>query len=237
MNTYTPIAYSGLDWSMILYFVSILLVLVSVGLSIAVKSVFNKYAQVKNARGITGAQAAQFILEQNGVYDVQIGQVGGSLTDHYSPNAKTLNLSEAVFSKPSVASVAVAAHECGHAIQHAQAYLPLRIRTAIVPVANLGSRAGFFIFFIGLAIARTQILMDLGILLFAAAVVFHIITLPVEFNASRRGLQALTQTGILYGEEMTGARKVLTIAALTYVASAAAAAVQLLRLIAIRNRD
>ena len=183
--------------------------------------------------GMTGAQAAERILHAAGIYDVTIQHVGGSLTDHYDPRKKVLRLSDSVYDSPSVAAVGVAAHECGHAIQHQNAYAPLLIRGAIVPVANFGSMLAWPLILIGLLFSKNSgsFLITLGIICFSLAVLFQLVTLPVEFNASRRAMQMLGNTGILGSEELSKTRKVLSAAALTYVASAAAAILQLLRLI------
>ena len=180
--------------------------------------------------GITGAEAAQRILHQSGIYDVRVEHVSGSLTDHYDPRSKVLRLSDSVYGSSSVAAVGVAAHECGHAVQHEKGYVPLSIRSALVPVANFGANLAWPVFLMGLIFSIGP-LLDIGILLFLAAVLFQLVTLPVEFNASSRALRLLESNGILYGEEIRDTRKVLSAAALTYVASLAASVLQLLRLI------
>lgn len=183
--------------------------------------------------GMTGAQAAQRILNAAGIYDVEIRHVSGKLTDHYDPRNKTLSLSDSVYGSASVAAVGVAAHECGHAIQHQKNYAPLTIRGAIVPVANIGSTLAWPLILIGLFISSRsgQALITAGIICFSLAVLFQIVTLPVEFNASRRAVRILGETGILGEQELGYTRKVLGAAALTYVAGAASAILQLLRLI------
>jgi len=183
--------------------------------------------------GMTGAQAAQRILNAAGIYDVEIRHISGNLTDHYDPRNKTLSLSDSVYSSASVAAVGVAAHECGHAIQHQKNYAPLTIRGAIVPVANIGSTLAWPLILIGLFISSHsgQALITAGIICFSLAVLFQIVTLPVEFNASRRAVRILGETGILGEQELGYTRKVLGAAALTYVAGAASAILQLLRLI------
>ena len=183
--------------------------------------------------GMTGAQAAQRILNAAGIYDVEIRHISGNLTDHYDPRNKTLSLSDSVYSSASVAAVGVAAHECGHAIQHQKNYAPLTIRGAIVPVANIGSTLAWPLILIGLFISSRsgQALITAGIICFSLAVLFQIVTLPVEFNASRRAVRILGETGILGEQELGYTRKVLGAAALTYVAGAASAILQLLRLI------
>ena len=191
---------------------------------------------------MTGAEAAQRILNTAGIYDVTIQHVSGNLTDHYNPSNKTLNLSDSVYGSTSVAAVGVAAHECGHAIQHQKNYVPLTLRAAIVPVANLGSTLAWPLILIGLLFSRNTgvLFIDLGIICFSFAVIFQLVTLPVEFNASRRALRILGEQGILSESELPYTRKVLQAAALTYVASAASANLQLLRLILLfggRDRD
>lgn len=197
-----------------------------------VKSVFNRYSQVRSHSGMTGREAAEKILSANGIYDVRVEHVSGNLTDHYDPRSKVLRLSDATYQSASVAAIGVAAHECGHAVQHHMGYAPLKIRGALVPVANLGSMAAWPLIILGLVInSRSSLLLiNLGILLFSAAVLFQIVTLPVEFNASKRAVRVLENTGMLYPEEVDATKKVLGAAALTYVASAASMILQLLRL-------
>ena len=195
---------------------------------------------MRNLRGLTGAQAAEAILHQAGIYNVSVQRISGKLTDHYDPSAKVLRLSDSVFGSTSVAAVSVAAHECGHAIQDQKDYAPLRIRTALVPVCNFGSTISWPMIIIGIFLGWNMTLIRIGILLFSAAVLFQIVTLPVEFNASSRALNILSSAGLLQGEENEGAQKVLRAAALTYVAGAAASILQLLRLIVLfggRGRD
>lgn len=227
--------------STILYFAAIIVAIISLILSANVNGKFKKYSRKPNRRNITGAQVAENMLRQAGICDVSIGMSSGHLSDHYDPRNKTVNLSPDVYDGNSIASVAVAAHECGHAIQHHQGYFAVSMRSALFPVANLGSRAGIYLFGLGVMLSFFGIsipfLLDIGIILFTFAVLFHVVTLPVEFNASKRALVTLKNTGVLYEDEMPGARKVLTAAALTYVAATAAAIIQLLRLIAIKNRD
>ena len=184
---------------------------------------------------MTGREAAERLLHANGIYDVTVQHVAGNLTDHYDPRNKTLNLSDSTYASTSVAAIGVAAHECGHAVQHANGYAPLKIRGSLVPVANFGSTLAWPLILIGFLIQgnASVLLINLGILLFSAAVLFQIVTLPVEFNASSRALKSLETNGILYTEEVADTRKVLRAAALTYVASAASAILQLLRLILI----
>lgn len=203
-----------------------------------VNRVFRRYASVRSMSGMTGREAAERILRANGIYDVQVCHISGHLNDHYDPSNKILRLSDATYNSPSVAAIGVAAHECGHAVQHAVGYAPLKIRGALVPVANFGSTLAWPLILIGLLIRSDAavFLINLGILLFSAAVLFQIVTLPVEFNASRRAVQALEKGQMLYGEEIDGTKAVLRAAALTYVASAASMILQLLRLIIIGGR-
>ena len=198
-----------------------------------VKSTFNKYSKYRSMSGMTGAQAAQRILDAAGIHDVQIRHISGSLTDNYNPMQKTLNLSDAVCNSTSVAAIGVAAHECGHAIQHAKKYAPLSIRSAFVPIANLGSTLAWPVILIGALMnsRSSMLIIDIGIFLFSFAVIFQLLTLPVEINASRRALVELERLGILGTQEVGNTRKVLTAAALTYVAGAASAILQLLRII------
>ena len=194
-----------------------------------VKTTFHKYSQIRCSRNITGQNAALLLLEGNSISDVAIEPVHGSLTDHYDPKSKKLRLSEPVYGKPSIAAVGVAAHETGHAIQHAKGYGPLAFRSFMVPVANVGSSLGPWIAIAGIFFAL-PFLTDLGLILFAGAVFFYLITLPVEFNASARALAILRNGNVLTQEELKGVKKVLTAAALTYVASALTAIMSFLRL-------
>lgn len=205
--------------------------------SARVKGTFNKYSQLRSMSGMNGAQVAQRVLQAAGIYDVQVRHVSGSLTDHYDPRTKTVNLSDPVYNATSVAALGVAAHECGHAIQHAKSYAPLSIRSALVPVANFGSMLAWPVILIGLLFntRSSGLIIDIGILLFSAAVLFQLVTLPVEFDASRRALVMLRTQGILADDELKYTRRVLKSAALTYVASAAAAILQLLRIILVTN--
>ena len=196
-------------------------------------STFRRYSRVRCHCGLTGSQAAERILNQAGIYDVSVQRVRGNLTDHYNPGNKTLGLSDTVYNSASVAAIGVAAHECGHAVQHATGYAPLSIRGALVPVANFGSMAAWPLIIIGLFMngETSAFLINLGILLFSAAVLFQLVTLPVEFNASNRAVKVLESSGMLYPDEVGSVKKVLGAAALTYVASAASMILQLLRLI------
>lgn len=222
------------------YLLVLIAVVITVAAQIGVKSTFSKYSQVRCTSGMTGAMVAEKILQSQGIYDVCVQRIGGNLTDHYNPSDKTLNLSESVYGSTSVAAIGVAAHECGHAIQHARGYVPLSLRSALVPVANLGSKLSWGFIILGLILASNHTLIYIGIFMFAAAVLFQIVTLPVEFNASGRALKILSESNMLYANEVSQARKVLTAAALTYVAAAASAILQLLRLILLfggRDRD
>jgi uncharacterized protein len=197
-----------------------------------VKSTFSRYSRVVNSRGLTGADVARRILGQNGLYSVRIERISGNLSDHYDPRTRVIRLSQDVYDGRSVASLGVAAHETGHAIQHSVAYAPLTVRNAIIPVTQFSSSASIWILLIGF-IFNWRALVLAGIVLFSFAVLFQLVTLPVEFNASSRALKILGGSGMLYGDELTGAKKVLRAAALTYVAATIVAFAQLLRLIAI----
>lgn len=216
-----------LDWT---YLLIILAALLSMLVSARMNATFSKYSRVRAASGMTGAQAAQRILQAAGIYDVRIEQVRGRLTDHYDPAHKVLRLSESVYGSNSVAAIGVAAHECGHAVQHAENYTPLTVRSAIVPVANIGSQLSWPLFFAGL-IFSVRPLLTAGIVLFCGALVFQIVTLPVEFNASRRALVMLERTGIMGSNEVKSTGKVLRAAAMTYVAAVIGSLLQLLRLL------
>lgn len=200
-----------------------------------VKSTFSQYAKVATARGMTGAEAAQQILLANGITNVRIEPIQGELTDHYSPNEQVIRLSEPVCHVASVAAVGVAAHEAGHAVQYAKGYAPMKLRALIIPATQLGSRLAMPLFLAGLLLSF-GILVDIGVALFFFSVLFQLVTLPVEFNASRRALEALRSTGYYSQEELAGSRRVLTAAAMTYVGALLTALVQFLRLLAIANR-
>jgi Zn-dependent membrane protease YugP len=201
-----------------------------------VKGAYRKYSQIYASSRTTGAQAAYQLLQTAGAGDVTIEKAAGELTDHYDPRKKVLRLSQGVHDSTSIAALGIAAHETGHAIQHHQHYQPMALRSIIYPVASLGSTLAFPLFFIGFITSRgPNLLMDIGILLFAGAVAFSVVTLPVEFNASKRALSLLEERRFLSGDEMVGARKVLSAAALTYVASTAMAATQLLRMFILRS--
>ena len=217
------------------YILVILAALISLGVSAAMNATFQRYQGVRAYSGLTGAQTAQRILRSAGIYDVTVRHVSGKLTDHYDPRSKTVNLSDAVYGRASLAAVGVAAHECGHAIQDARGYVPLKVRGAIVPVANLGSQLFWPLFLLGL-IFSMEPLVNLGILLFLFALVFQIVTLPVEFNASARAIRMLDSTGILSPSEVPGAKKVLRAAAMTDVAAVIGSLLQLLRLLILSGR-
>ncbi|MDD5853637.1 MAG: zinc metallopeptidase [Lachnospiraceae bacterium] len=208
--------------------------LISMVASINVNSTYRRFSTVMSMRGVRAEEAAQRILHDAGIYDVRIERIRGELTDHYSPSEKVLRLSDAVYGSTSVAAIGVAAHECGHAIQHKVGYVPLSLRSLSVPVANIGSKLSWPLILIGLLIGYTP-LAQIGVILFLAVVLFQLITLPVEFNASHRALQVLKQDSMLSTDELSGARKVLTAAALTYVAALFSTILQLLRLVMIVN--
>ena len=215
------------------YFLVLIGVILSLIASARVKSTFNKYSQMRNSRGMTGAQAAEQVLRGAGIYDVRIEHVAGNLTDHYDPRSKVLRLSDSVYGQTSVAAVGVAAHECGHAIQHAKGYGPLKFRNVLVPVANFGAKIAWPLILVGLLINSESawFIMQAGIIAFSLAVLFQIVTLPVEFNASNRAIRVIADSGMMYGEEIVAAKRVLSAAALTYVAAAASSILQLLRLV------
>lgn len=217
------------------------LILIGVALSLAASAGLNAtyatYSGIRSRCGMTGAQAAEQLLRSQGIYDVTVRHVSGRLTDHYDPRTKTVNLSDAVYGATSIAAIGVAAHECGHAMQDAQEYAPLRLRAALVPAANFGAQISWPLILIGFFIGG-GILVNVGILLFSLSVLFQLVTLPVEYNASHRAVRLLDSIGILQGQEVGQARKVLGAAALTYVAAAAASILQLLRLLILfGNRD
>lgn len=218
------------DWTYILVIIGAVICLAA---SARVNRVFAQYSTVRSHSGMTGREAAEQILHRNGIYDVQVIHIPGNLTDHYNPGKKTLGLSDTVYNSTSVAAIGVAAHECGHAVQHATGYAPLSIRGALMPVANFGSMAAWPLIFIGLFLngQTAALFINLGILFFSAAVLFQLVTLPVEFNASGRAVKVLENSGMLYPDEVGSVKKVLGAAALTYVASAAAMILQLLRLL------
>lgn len=226
----------GFDYTYLIFIVPC--VILSLICQFAVKSTFAKYSAVHNSRNMTGAQAADYVLRQNGVTGVRIEHVSGSLTDHFDPRSNTIRLSDTVYNSASVAAVGVAAHEAGHAVQHAQNYLPNKIRSAILPAARLGSGLSWIFILLGLIFYYRigAVLLYIGIILFSASVLFTVATLPVEFNASSRALKTIKDNNLLPPEEYKGARSVLRAAAMTYIASAITAIMQLLRLLFIAKR-
>ncbi len=221
---------------MLLVIPAMIIALIAQGM---VSSTFNKYSRVHSVRGITGEQAARQILETNGVYNVRVERVSGRLNDHYDPRSNVIRLSDSVYSSTSVASIGVAAHEAGHALQYDKGYVPIKIRAAIVPVTQFGSQLSFPLILIG-AFMQSDFLINLGLILFSLMALFQLITLPVEFNASARALRSLGETEILYQDEIKSSRKVLTAAAMTYVAALIVSIAQLLRLLLLfggRRRD
>ena len=219
-----------------LYFLILISVVIAMVAQYKVKSTYSKYSRVRSDLGLTGAQAAQKILNMNGIYDVSIQHIAGDLTDNYNPRNKVLSLSDAVYNSTSIAAIGVAAHECGHAIQHDVGYAPLLIRNTIAPVVNIASSLSWIFIAAGLFFGMSPTLIDVGIIMFSLAVLFELITLPVEFNASGRALTILSDSGMLYPDETAGAKQVLSAAAMTYVASALTAVLQLLRLIMLFGR-
>ena len=213
------------------YILVLIGMVICMGASALVNSAMNKYSRVRNGSGITGEEAARRILNSEGLYNVQIECLSSDRGDHYDPRTNTVRLSRSNFPQPSVTAVGVAAHECGHAIQHAKGYAPLNFRSALVPVANIGSHLGLPLILLGVFLSWNQVLIQIGIWAFALAVAFQLVTLPVEFNASGRAVAKIEQYGLLSAEETKGCRKVLTAAAMTYVAAAASAILQLLRLV------
>lgn len=223
-----------MDWLLL-----ILPLIICIAAQINVQSTYAKYHKVKNARGLTGAEVARRILDSNGLTHIQVESVHGNLSDHFDPRANVVRLSESVYSETSVAALGVAAHECGHAVQHAESYGPLVLRSNLVPVTNFCSTAWYLLFVLGLFFSSSVLgrgMISLGIILFAVVAFFQLVTLPVEFNASRRAMHILETQGYLEGNEVTGANKVLKAAALTYVAALLHSLMQLLRLIRI-SRD
>ena len=237
--------YYGFDWT---YLVLVLpCVILSMWASANVNSTFRKYSAQLSSRRITGAQAAQRVLMANGVQGVKIQRISGNLTDHYDPKTNVIRLSDNVFDNTSTAAIGVACHEAGHAVQYAQSYAPIKLRAAVIPVTNLGSRLAMPLILIGLLLSYlgnfSYLLVYAGIACFGLSLVFQLVTLPVEFNASRRAMEAISSGNLLTEEEQKGARKTLTAAALTYVAATATALAQLLRLLVLfggrgdRRRD
>lgn len=227
-------------------------IIISIIAQAKVKSTYSKYSKVINRMGITGAEAARRVLSAGGVTNVQVVAVGGNLTDHFDPTSNTIRLSEGVYDKATVAAVGIAAHEAGHALQHAEGYAPNKLRSVLVPITNIGSRLGWILIIIGFALSGVgyyyystpstydspvgDLLVTVGIILYSTSLLFTLVTLPVEFNASKRALKIIESTGMLYGEEYEGAKKTLTAAAMTYIAAAVTALLQLLRIITIARR-
>ena len=199
----------GFDWTYVVFILPC--VIISLICQINVSSTFSKYSQMRNSRNMTGAQAAEFVLRQNGVYGVRIERVAGNLTDHFDPRTNVIRLSDSVYNANTVAAVGVACHEAGHAVQHAQNYLPNKIRSAILPMANIGSKLSWFLIILGLCFSAKIgfVMLYIGIALFGFSVLFTIATLPVEFNASKRALETIKNGNLLYGEEYTGAKRTL----------------------------
>ena len=229
--------YYYFDWTYILIIFAFLLSFI---VQTSMQSTFRRYSKVASLCGLSGAEAARRILDSEGLYQVRVQPIRGSLTDHYDPRSKTVNLSETVYGSRSLSALGVAAHECGHAIQDAKEYTPLRVRSALVPVANFGSQFSWILFFIGLLFS-SQILCQIGILLFCLALLFQLVTLPVEFNASHRALVKLGDMGLMNRSEVKNTRKVLRAAAMTYVAAVCTSLLYLLRMIILsgggRRRD
>ena len=223
--------YPMMDWTMIVLLPAILL---AVWAQNKVKSTFEQYSRVRSRRGITGREAARAILTSYGLGSMPIKPIAGQLTDHYDTQSRSVSLSAPVYDSTSIAAIGVAAHEVGHAVQHATGYKPLALRNSIVPVVNLTNMASWPLFLMGLIVGNSR-LMNIGILLFVGVVVFHLVTLPVELDASRRALKVLSSNGMMDGEEVTGARKVLGAAAMTYVAALVQSVLQLVRLLLLRN--
>ena len=228
-----PYYFYGFDWTYLVLVLPVLII--SLVASARVNSTFRRYSEQISARRITGAQAAQRVLSANGVSNVRIERIAGNLTDHYDPKANVIRLSDQVYDNPSTAAIGVACHEAGHAIQYANNYGPIKLRAAIIPVTNIGSKLAMPLILIGILITRlgefSTVLIYLGIACFSLSLIFQLITLPVEFNASRRAMQAINESNILTQEEQIGAKKTLSAAAMTYVIATLAAFTQLLRLL------
>ena len=216
------------------YFLVLIGFLLASFASMGVQSAFNKYSKVKSSRHYTGKDAARKILDENGLYSIRVENISGNLTDHFDPSANVIRLSDSTYNSDSVAAIGVAAHEAGHAVQHAEGYVPIRIRNSIVPAVNLCSTLAMPLFIIGLLLGMVN-LANVGIILFSAALIFQIVTLPVEFDASRRAIKILDNSAMLDEDELSGAKKVLFAAAMTYVAAVLASALQILRLVLLNN--
>lgn len=214
----------------------LLILIIPIAASANVKATYSKYSKISNVRGWTADQVARKILDSNGLYHIRIERISGNLTDHFDPSANVIRLSESVYGQTSVAAIGVAAHECGHAVQHAENYAPITIRSKMVPITNFCSSVSYILILVGMLLSFNQILINIGIVLFLAVVAFQLITLPVEFNASSRALKTLESDAILEGEEVSMSKKVLRAAALTYVAALLTSIIQLLRLIAMSRR-
>jgi Zn-dependent membrane protease YugP len=215
----------------------LLLLIIPIAASANVKSTYSKYSKIDNSRGWTADQVARRILDSHGLYNISIEHISGDLTDHFDPSANVIRLSDSVYGKRNVAAIGVAAHECGHAVQHAENYAPITIRTKMVPITNFCSNASYILVLLGIILSFNKLLIDIGIILFLGVLAFQLITLPVEFNASSRALKTLDADSILEADEIPMARKVLTAAALTYVAALLTAVIQLIRLISISRRS
>lgn len=211
------------------YFLVIIGVIISMIAQANIQKAFNKYSKIKSTKGITGYQAAKYILDTNSYNDISIKKIGGSLSDYFNPATKEVALSRDSFTNTSIASIAVAAHECGHVIQYKEGYAPLRIKSWLVPAVNFGSKLAFPLILLGIFLSQ-QKLLDLGLILFSLALIFQLVTLPVEFDASRRAIRVIDESGMLHGEELEGAKAMLRAAAYTYVAATLSTALQLLRL-------
>ena len=219
------------DWTILIVLPAFIF---SIWAQISVNSTFERYSKSFTRRGITGADAARRVLNENGLYDVRIEHIAGNLTDHYDPRENVIRLSDSVYASTSAAAIGVACHEAGHAVQHAKGYFPIKVRSAVIPMTRFGSMLAIPLFMIGLIFA-TDALMLGGILLYAVVAFFQFVTLPVEFNASRRAMEAIKGAGMLTSEEYDGAKKVLTAAAMTYVAALATSLLTLLRLLVLAN--
>ena len=231
--------YYGIDWT---YIVLVLpAVIFSLIASANVNSTFKKYSRVYNSRRLTGADAARRILDSNGLQHIRIERISGNLSDHFDPRSNVIRLSQAVYDGATAAAVGVAAHECGHAIQHAVGYLPIKLRNAIIPITNIGSKLAFPMILLGIVLAawsqQALMIAYIGVALFGLSLVFQLVTLPTEFNASRRALKTIDNMGLLSGDDLKASKKVLTAAAMTYVAALAVTLMQLIRLFLIVNRN
>lgn len=214
----------------------ILILIIPIAASLNVKATYSKYSDIYNARGLTADQVARQILDSNGLYYISIERISGNLTDHFDPTANVIRLSDSVYGKTSVAAIGVAAHECGHAVQHAEEYSPIVLRSKMVPVTNFCSKASYILILLGFVFSFNQVLMNLGIILFLGVVAFQLVTLPVEFDASSRALKTLENDAILEGSEVDSAGKVLRAAAMTYVAALLTSLLQIIRLVLISRR-